>query len=156
MTCETSFLAIDPFPALLLPTCAQCAGIGLHGIPAMLWDMEDACGEAALFAFLLAYGGRRYKAPAKEPQARSDDPLSIARNWFHNQFGSGAIDIPLGPAAQRARFAWTVFDRLQRGHTVQKVASDLRVSERTILFQKARLRRIGALSSNTSGQRSDQ
>lgn len=156
MTCETPILAIDPFPALLLPTCAQCAGIGLHGIPAMLWDMEDACGEAALFAFLLAYGGRRYKAPAKEPQTQPDEPLSVARRWFYDQFGSGAVDIPLGPAARRARFAWTVFDRLQRGHAAPKIASELRSSERTILLQKARLRRIGALPSNASDQRSDQ
>lgn len=122
----------------------------------MLWDMEDACGEAALFAFLLAYGGREYIGPVEEPAVRDGDPLSIARHWVHGNVGHGKMTLPLGPAAYRRRLAWTIFDRLSKGHSRAQISQELRLTTRSVSIHRNRLRRIGALPSNASDQRSDQ
>lgn len=135
----------DLFPHLLQPTCAQCAGIGINNIPDMLWDMEDACGPAGLFAFLHAHGGRQYSIPVREPKVRADMLLWRAEIWMFRRFGPGRVVVPLGPTAYRLRLAWTIYVLLSEGASLSEVCKKLHCDMRTVSGHKEKFRKINAL-----------
>ena len=138
-------MANDLFPHLEQPTCAQCAGIGLTVIPRLLWEMEDDCGEAVLFAFLRAHGGREFCVPVLEPQPDETDLIGLAVQWLHRTIGRGKMTVPLGPISYQARLAWTIYRRLAAGASLSAIARDLQCDTRTVSVQKRRLFQIGAL-----------
>lgn len=135
----------DPFPFLLSPTCAECAGIGLTDMSPMLWDMEDDCGYAVLRAFLLACGGRQVVIPSKPLQQKPDDLVNTAIRWLQTHVGHGKITIPSGPMAYRSRLAWTIYHRLMQGQSLADVSNALHVHTRTVSLHRARLIGIGVV-----------
>ena len=138
-------MANDLFPYLEQPTCAQCAGIGLTVIPRLLWEMEDECGEAVLFAFLRAHGGRELNVPVFEPQPDETDVIGLAVQWLHRTIGCGRMVVPLGPISYQARLGWTIYRRLAAGASLSAIARDLQCDTRSVGMQKRRLFQIGAL-----------
>lgn len=139
----------DPFPNLLFPSCAECAGIGYRHVPPLLWDMEDDCGADVMKAFVLEYGGQTIKVSEAFQNAfclaSGLDPLTAARGWLYQNRGSGEIAVPLGPAARAARVAWTAFNMLKDGASLSQVADRAAVDLRTVCNIKNKLRKIGAL-----------
>lgn len=139
----------DPFPDLLFPSCAECAGIGYRHVPALLWDMEDDCGADVMKAFALQHGGTVMKISAAHaiPDFRAPDldPLTAARGWLFQAKGRGDLTIPLGPASRAARVAWTAFQMLKAGASLAQVAERTAVDLRTVCNIKNKLRLVGAL-----------
>lgn len=135
----------DPFPFLLSPTCAECAGIGMPDMPPMLWDMEDDCGHEVLRAFLLAHGGQQIALASKPLAETAGDPINTALRWLQGHVGHGRITVPAGPMAYRARLAWTIYHRLMQGQSLAEIAGALHVHTRTVSNHRARLVKIGAL-----------
>lgn len=133
----------DPFPLLLSPTCAECAGIGLPDMPPMLWDMEDDCGHEVVRAFLLAHGGRQLNIPSRPLNAAPDDRLNAALRCLQGNVGHGRITIPAGPMAHSARLAWTIYHRLMQGQSLAEIAGALHVHTRTVSNHRARLVNAG-------------
>lgn len=138
----------DPFPNLLFPSCAQCAGIGIEQIPEFLWALEDELGFDTLRVFLLAHGGRRCDIQKRDGSKVIDelDRLGQAYAFTRSYWGHGRIAIPLGPAARRARAAWTAFEHLKQGQSLQTVARLIGCNERQVSRQKAKFIEIGALN----------
>ncbi len=135
----------DPFPFLLSPTCAECAGIGLTDMPPMLWDMEDDCGHDVLRAFLLARGGRQVQVPSKLLQEKPGDAVNAALRWLQAHVGHGRITIPSGPMAYRARLAWTIYHRLMQDQSLAEISAALHIHTRTVSLHRARLIGIGVV-----------
>ena len=142
----------DPFPDLLFPSCAECAGIGYRYVPALLWDMEDDCGADVMKAFALQHGGTVMKISAAHaiPDFRAPDldPLTAARGWLFPAKGRSDLTISLGPGSPAARVAWTAFQRLKAGASLAQVAERTAVDLRTVCNIKNKLRLVGALPKN--------
>lgn len=135
----------DPFPLLLTPTCAECAGIGLPAILAMLWDMEDECGHDVLRAFLLAHGGRQISLPSRPLPELPGHPVNTAFRWLQAHVGYGKITVPSGPIAHSARLAWTIYHRLVQGQSLAEISAALHVHTRTVSNHRARLISVGVV-----------
>lgn len=141
----------DPFPFLLSPTCAECAGVGLPDPPVMLWDMEDDCGHDVLRAFLLAHGGRQVSLATKPLAEKPGDPVNAALRWLQENVGHGRITVPNGPMGHSARLAWTIYHRLKQGQSLAEISSALHVHTRTVSNHRARLIGIGVLPEQIGG-----
>ncbi len=143
----------DPFPNLLFPSCAECAGIGYRHVPPLLWDMEDDQGADVMKAFVLEYGGQTIKVSEAFQNGFQNalhfgtkaDPLTLARWWLYQNRGSGEIAVPLGPAARAARVAWTAYHMLKDGASLSQVADRTALDLRSVCNIKNKLRKIGAL-----------
>lgn len=135
----------DPFPFLLSPTCAECAGIGLPDMPPMLWDMEDDCGHDVLRAFLLAHGGRQVTVPSRPVPEKPGDLINIALRWLQRNIGHGRITVPAGPTTYHARVAWTIYRRLMQGQSLAEISAALHVHTRTVCNHRARLIKVGVV-----------
>jgi hypothetical protein len=135
----------DPFPNLLLPTCAECAGIGITNIPELLWAMEDACGEEVMKAMVLHYGGREFGVKKPCPDKANQSLIDQGKAWIYQYRGVGRIVLPKGPAARNSRLAWTVYKLLKEGKSLNAVSEKTGADLRTVCNIKKRLRQIGAI-----------
>ena len=131
-------------PELLFPTCAECAGIGFTGIQDWLWDMEEDIGAGPFRAFLARHAGHELSL-SRAPLPGEAPELVPAYAWLRDRFGPGRLMVPIGPAAHRARLAWTVFKLLDAGSSLASVARATGTSTRNILRHKTRLIQFGAL-----------
>lgn len=140
-------MTTDPFPNLLFPTCAECAGIGITAMPDLLWDMEDDCGPEVMKAFVLAHGGREYAVPKEQEHVLpfERDPLRLADEWMRKRIGVGRITVSKGPGGRNNRVAWTAFKLLAAGASLSAVSEATGSDVRTICNIKAKLRKVGAL-----------
>lgn len=133
----------DPYPNLLFPTCAQCAGIGLPAA-GLLWDMEDECGFDNLRAFLIAHGGRELSL-AKRATTQGPADLEQIYAWLGNRMGAGKIAVPKGPSSHKARLAWTIYELSRDGASLAQIAEVANCTTRAVSNHRARLRELGAL-----------
>lgn len=136
-------MSFDPTPHLLFPSCADCNRIGLPPMPEMLRTMERDVGAAAVREFLLAYGGREFKARAASSESLADD--TPAEAWMHKHYCGEKITIPMGPAANSARLAWTIFARLAEGWSLARIATATGYHLRTISNRKNLFLALGVL-----------
>lgn len=68
-------------------------------------------------------------------------------DWLRDQLGVGKLLIPMGLAAPDARRGCAICARLIGGRSTARIARELRAAGRTISRHKARLARLGLLSS---------
>lgn len=135
----------DPFPNLLLPTCAECAGIGITNIPELLWAMEDDCGPDVMKAMVLRYGGREFEVKKPSPNKADQSLIEQGKAWIYTYRGVGRIVLPKGPASRNNRMAWTAYKLLKSGNSMNAVSERTGADLRTVCNIKKRLRQIGAL-----------
>jgi hypothetical protein len=129
----------------MFPTCAECAGIGITAIAPLLWDMEDDCGPEVMKAFVLAYGGREVSIGPVKTATEDQDLVQQAKAWIFKKRGAGKLRIPKGPGARAYRAAWTIYQLLKAGASLDETARRTGCDMRAVSNNKQRLRQIGAL-----------
>lgn len=135
-------MANDLTPHLLIPSCADCAAMGIH-VAGFLHDMEAAIGVDTLRDFLLTHGGREVLVPTGR-KARSDpDTPTSALDWLTRNVGWGRLTIPKGPVAHRARVSFTVLTMRRDGKSIDQIAVATGIHSRSVSIILKRLAERG-------------
>lgn len=124
-------MAIDPTPHLLVPTCADCAAMGIH-VPEMLHEMELGIGVAALRDFLMAHGGREFSIPVRQDPDAPADRAMTPTDWLIANHGWGRITLSKGPTAHRARVSFTVLTLPRQGRSITQIAAATGIHSRSV------------------------
>jgi hypothetical protein len=130
-------MAIDPYPHLLFPACADLVHIGVS-VPDVLMDMEKAIGEDLTRDFVRVWGGREFCVPYKSSK-------SGAAEYLREQFLGGRLLIPSGPASVGSRRAFTIYIDLKNGASLATIARRLGCNLRTVSNHKRRLLDLGLI-----------
>ncbi len=138
-------MAIDPTPHLLVPSCADCAAMGMH-VPEMLHEMEEDIDADAVRDFLLAHGGREFSIPVRHDLDTLPGRQMTATDWLVLNHGFGRITLPKGPAGHRMRVNFTVLTLRREGRSVGQIATATGIHSRSVSAILKRLTERGLLT----------